>query len=333
MSDFSELNDNQARMLTDTRQLHEAHVHALEMRAKFPGSMTWRTKNGARYLTKIIDSHGGQKSLGRESDETIAMYDDFSKGKEAAIKRLKSLEGKLAEQARFNKAARLGRVPSVAAKILRKLNRQHLLGQGLIVVGTNALYAYEAEAGVMFERDQTSTTDIDLLWDVRQRLQLTGEISETGILGLLKSVDSSFEKTQSYRATNQDGYFVDLIRPTSTPVGYEDGKKSIVGNPDDLQAAEIEGLWWLKNVPTLSSVAIADDGYPVRIVAPHPLAFASHKMWLSKRINRDPVKKRRDAAQGLLIEGLVRNYLPQWHYDEQTLQGVPKQLRALVQKA
>ena len=185
----------------------------------------------------------------------------------------------------------------------------------------------------MFERDQTSTTDIDLLWDVRQRLQLTGEISETGILGLLKSVDSSFEKTQPYRATNEDGYFVDLIRPTSTPVGHEDGKKSIAGNPDDLQAAEIEGLWWLKNVPTLSSVAVADDGYPVRIVAPHPLAFASHKMWLSERVDREPVKKRREAVQGLLIERLVRDYLPQWHYDDQVLQGVPKQLRAFVQKA
>lgn len=57
------------------------------------------------------------------------------------------------------------------------------------------------------------------------------------------------------------------------------------------------------------------------------------RMLTDTRQLHDPVKKRRDAAQGLLIEGLVRNYLPQWHYDEQVLQGVPKQLRALVQKA
>jgi len=31
MSDFSELNDNQARMLTDTRQLHEAYLRPIRL--------------------------------------------------------------------------------------------------------------------------------------------------------------------------------------------------------------------------------------------------------------------------------------------------------------
>jgi hypothetical protein len=73
------------------------------------------------------------------------------------------------------------------------------LGHGITVVGTNALYAYEAEAGLVFDRDQTSTGDIDLLWDVRQRLQLTSEMADEGIIGLLKSVDSSFSKSRSDR--------------------------------------------------------------------------------------------------------------------------------------
>jgi hypothetical protein len=110
----------------------------------------------------------------------------------------------------------------------------------------------------------------------------------------------------------------------------EDGIKSIGDASGDLEAVEIEGQWWLRNVPAMSVVAVADDGYPVQIVAPHPLAYAAHKMWLSQRIDRDPVKKRRDAEQGLLIERLVREYLPMWKYDEKLLQALPRQLRDFV---
>jgi hypothetical protein len=267
--------------------------------------------------------------LGRESAETVRQYEEFTAGKAAATERLKAIQARLDEQARFNKAARLGRVPTAAAKVLRKLDRERLLGRGITVVGTNALYAYEAEAAVMIDRAQTATIDIDLLWDVRQRLQLAGEAADAGIMGLLKSVDVTFERSVAYRPTNADGYFVDLIRPTSTPVVADDDIRSI-GGADDLQAAEIEGLWWLKNVPGFSAVAIGEDGYPVRIAAPHPLAYAAHKLWLSERLDRDMAKRRRDAAQGRTVCELVDRYLPMWRYDERQLQALPGQLRRLI---
>ncbi len=329
---FTPLTDNQSRMLTDTRQLFDAQAHALRNRDRFSGSMTWKKSGNAKYLIRILDSRGTQKSLGRESEETQARYRAFVDGKAAAIDRLKTIDAKLEEQARFNKAARLGRVPTIAARVLRRLDRERLMGRGIIVVGTNALYAYEAEAAVMVDRDQTATIDIDLLWDVRQRLQLTGDMVEAGLIGILQSVDTTFEKTASYRATNADGYFVDLIRPPPTPMEQDDGIRSI-GRGDDLKAAEIEGLWWLKNVPAFGAVAVAEDGYPVRIEAPHPIAYAAHKMWLSGRPNREAGKRRRDAAQGQLVRELVHEYLPAWRYDEQLLQALPKQLRALVSRS
>jgi hypothetical protein len=53
-------------------------------------------------------------------------------------------------------------------------------------------------------------------------------------------------------------------------------------------------------------------------------------MWLSRRLDRDPGKKRRDAAQSDLVATLVREYLPMWRYNEQLLQALPLQLRVLV---
>jgi hypothetical protein len=333
MNNFSQLSDNQARMLTDTRQLAEASNDAHEAKRRFQGSMRWKISKGGTYLVRSLDGRGTQKSLGKQSVETEAIYNTFTSGKAAADERVESIRQRLEEQARFNRAARIGRVPTIAAKVLRKLDRDRILGRGIIVVGTNALYAYESEAAVMIDRGQTATGDIDLLWDVRQRLQLTGDAAAAGMIGILKSVDPTFERSsRAYRAANADGYMIDLIRPMSTPVNIDDGRHSIADNDDDLQAAEIEGLWWLKNVPMLSSICVADDGLPVLVAAPHPVAFAAHKRWLSERPNREPAKRRRDRAQSDLVAQLVAEYLPMWRYNENVLQALPRQLRAVVEE-
>ena len=45
-------------------------------------------------------------------------------------------------------------------------------------------------------------------------------------------------------------------------------------------------------------VAIAQDGFPVPMVAPDPRLFALHKLWLAEQPDCEPVKKGRDRAQG-----------------------------------
>jgi hypothetical protein len=41
------------------------------------------------------------------------------------------------------------------------------MGRSLQTLGTNALYAYEARAGVFFDRGLLATQDVDVLWDSR----------------------------------------------------------------------------------------------------------------------------------------------------------------------
>jgi hypothetical protein len=45
-----------------------------------------------------------------------------------------------------------------------------LLGQNLIIITTNSMLAYEAMCGVRFDAGVLATTDIDLLWDTRVKL-------------------------------------------------------------------------------------------------------------------------------------------------------------------
>lgn len=89
------------------------------------------------------------------------------------------------------------------------------------VIGTNALYAYEALAGVVFDEGATATRDINLLQDDRRRLRLlTDDRVFTGLDRLIQGrVDSSFQPrtNRDFRLTNKDGYMVELIRPEHRP--------------------------------------------------------------------------------------------------------------------
>ena len=95
-----------------------------------------------------------------EKEEVLAA---FRRSKQGVKARLSSLGERMSEQARICKAVKIERVPKVVTGILRVLENHDMLGRNLIVVGTNALYAYEASAGVLFEPSISATEDMDIL--------------------------------------------------------------------------------------------------------------------------------------------------------------------------
>ena len=116
-------------------------------------------------------------------------------------------------------------MPRIVAGILRILDQHRLLGKNITVIGTNAIYAYEAAAGVFVDSPILATRDMDILWELRSRLRLaTGDDDEgsatTGIIDILRKADRSFErvKNQEFRAVNRDGYIVDLVKPEPKPI-------------------------------------------------------------------------------------------------------------------
>jgi hypothetical protein len=75
------------------------------------------------------------------------IYDTFQAGRAASKARVAELDDAVRRMAPVNRAMGLGRVPWVAARLLRRLDRDALLGHGISVVGTHALFAYERLAG------------------------------------------------------------------------------------------------------------------------------------------------------------------------------------------
>jgi len=69
------------------------------------------------------------------------------------------------------------------------------MGKNVLIIGTNALYAYEALAGVRLQGDVTATQDVDLLFKHRSRL--TAVASGIGPEGLMGIVNAPAAKSQS----------------------------------------------------------------------------------------------------------------------------------------
>lgn len=329
MVDVAELQGEQARQFIDVEQVFEAYVGArAELKRRYAGAMSWKSIGERDYLYRKSDRTW--TALGPRTPERERTYASFHEGRARAKDRVSGLAARLDEMAPVNRALKIGRMPLIAARVLRALGQAKLIGTAIDVVGTHALYAYERLAGVFIAGGHLATGDVDLLYDTRARLRLLGtDVAVSGLAGLLQKVDRSFAVTDagSFRAVNRDGFMVDLIQPPPKNRMTSHTRNRIGTAETDLKAVEIEGLAWLVNSPKVETVVIDVRGYPLSLVTPDPRSFALHKLWLADRPDRDSLKRRRDSAQGRLVAQLLTTRLPHLRFDDPALGALPKALR------
>jgi hypothetical protein len=333
VNQFKELTTEQIRQTIDTEQVFAEWTRtSSDISHRFQGAMAWKVVSGKKYLYR--KSASIWKSLGPQSEDTQYMHQQFHEGREIAKARLRVLTARLDEMAAINRAMRIGRFPTLTARLLRALGRSGLIGTAFDIVGTNALYVYERLAGVRIDSGLLATGDVDLLFDGRARLKLIGRPDNpASLLTILQSVDKSFKLTSknSFRAANQDGFLVDLIMPSARDQLKHASKTGLGGSGDDLVAVEIEGLQWLVNSPKVEATLIDERGYPLTCSCPDPRSFAIHKLWLAKREDRDPLKRVRDRQQAELVRAMVARHLSHLRFDDPSLGAMPKALRDQIE--
>jgi hypothetical protein len=329
--EFQELNNDQRRERVNTQQRYAAWREAKARAEGYRGSLVWHEMKGEEYLVRSYYDAAGvrrQKSEGRRSPGTETLKADWDRARAEAADRLKSIREAVTRQAAINRAIGLARVPLVGARIIRAIDEAGLLGNGIRIIGTNAIYAYEAASGVMVDPGITTTQDIDLLMDARMNLRIAASesIPERTLIALLKQVDRSFQRTnQDFRAANKEGYLVDLIRPLRNPP-WQKERERIGEGEDELSSAALDGLAWHESAPAFEAVVTDERGGPLRIIATDPRVFAAHKLWVSKRADREPIKRRRDEAQARAVAQLVARYLTNLPYRAEDLRMLPKEL-------
>ena len=323
----AELNNEQRRQFVDVIQTFEAWEDSrAELARRFAGSMRWAERKGHAYLLR--KQANKEVSLGRRSGETEKIYRAFRNGRDAERKRFKELDARLSEMAPVNRALRLNRVPRITARILRHLANARVLGQNIFVVGANSLYLYEALAGVRFSSGPPATADADLLRDTRQNLSLAvKDFRSAAVIGYLRRADRSFRRigARHCRAVNRDGFIVDLIDPVDdNSAAVEDD-----GNPEDLFGVGSEGLEWLVDAPKSDGVVIGEDGIPLRFWSVDPRAFALHKAWVSRRADRNPLRRARDQVQAREVARISKHHLGM-EFSDSSLSALPTVIRRFM---
>ena len=115
-----------------------------------------------------------QVSIGPRSGDTEAKKADFERKREEVHRSLAVIQEVILRQSAVNRVLGLGRVPNPEREDHARDRCFRLVDAGIRVLGTHALYAYEAAAGVHIEPGLTATGDVDLLFDARKRLAFIG---------------------------------------------------------------------------------------------------------------------------------------------------------------
>jgi hypothetical protein len=319
---FPELTNEQRRQLIDAQQAFAAWRPAARELDKL-GTLRAQASKGRRYVYEV---HGTvRKSLGPETPSLIKRKAQHDARRAALKNTVRGLRKRLNDMAPVNRALGIGRIPTIAARILRELDSEGLLGTHIIVAGTNALYAYETATGTVLPTEHVATTDADLLWDTKQSLLLAATgVRREGIMGVLRRVDHSFVAHYGFNATNDEGYIVDLLCPETDDL-------TTMKAGADLEATPMPGTEWLLAAPQFEQTIVGQDGWPLRIVVPEPRTFALHKLWVSSRDDRNPIKRPRDAAHARVVAELVRIYL-RTPFLVKEMPWLPKELRAMIKQ-
>lgn len=273
--------------------------------------MRWRSQGGVDYLIRTSRS-GGQRGIGPRSPATENIMDKFLARKASAVQRLGALQEQLVRHQRMNRALRVGRAPQILVEILATL-AEHRLAAHFTVVGTHALYAYEAEAGARFGAPAVlATQDIDLLWDTRKRLQFETDLARVGtsMVGVLQKVDPTFKirPDQRHTAVNSKGFEVDVIRREAKDLDPHPIRLSSA--EDDFWVVQARRAGVLLSAPRLSSIVVSTSGHMARMNTLAPRAFITFKQWMAQQADRDPMKRGRDQMQADAVAALVDEYLP-----------------------
>jgi hypothetical protein len=176
------------------------------------------------------------------------------------------------------------------------------------VVGTHALYAYEAAAGVRIVQGALATQDVDLLWDARRRVQFACDMQKLdgSMLRVLQRADTSFLRKEGHNETaiNAKGFEVDFLRRMQ--VDGDPHPFRFTADEDDLWPVQAHRAAVLTSAPRFEHIVVASTGAMTVMRTIAPETFVGFKRWMAdKAVYREDAKRRRDVRQADIVQSLL----------------------------
>lgn len=314
--------DEQTRCLINLAQRYSAWMDAEKRLRDLPYDLRRKKVGGREYLYEIHDRGGNGTSLGPMTDEAEIRLADYRRDKDELKSRRQGAAETLDESCRLYRALRLPLLASEAGEILREADRRSMLGANVLVVGTNAMPAYSIEAAGFIRDAPEETQDFDLAWTSNDK----PEAGERPLWTMLKALDPTYtlNSERKFQARNRSAYEVEVLVAPS--------RVATLGRTDQPQPAAMPEQEWLLEGKPVDHVVVARDGSPARIVAPDPRWFALQKLWLSRKPERNSLKRPKDERQGLALLDAVDEAMPQYPLDGDFESKLPVELIELYRE-
>ncbi|MBE0497410.1 MAG: hypothetical protein IBX45_13405 [Campylobacterales bacterium] len=305
---FSSYNPSQQKVYSESTQMYNLYLDKLKVyRETYRYRYGLQSANGKEYIFKE-DTFSGKRKYSAKTQESELYIKTYNTKKAELKQSIKDLKSELDTRAKYNRFEKIGRAPNHLVEILTKINELGL-NDKLVVIGTNALYAYEMEYGIIIEQQHLATTDIDILnkRNVKLPLAVFTQGSPLSVVDMLKSIDSSFQENPKapYQYVNKNHLIVELINPLTGEIMLNESR----ADPffDIVQKLDMNKIEWLNNSRlSKNAVIVAENGKMAKMTTIHAIDFMVYKLWLSKQPDRAPFKAERDATQAKIVTQILK---------------------------
>jgi hypothetical protein len=256
---------------------------------KFAANLYWEEKNGKEYLMQ--ERAGKIKVVGSRVPHIEEFYQSYTSGQKDVVQEIIALRQQIDHNKHQISRSTISRVPTDAALILRKLEKDSLLGSHFIISGLQCIYAYETHANVRFKQSLQEKDIYNISKAAAKSLVLLGAMGdEKKLLKAAQQIDSTYRIFGSkgrYKLTNRNNFSVEFVC-----------------------SENVENNWMLE-VPRIESIAFCDKGLPVPFVCLAPHIFALYKYWQAQN-HQDKKQSTRaeiDSKQAYAITDMVKQEL------------------------
>lgn len=329
-SNFIQFPSDSGQVTANLEAAYDQWHQARQTLATLPCSMFWQSKGDADYLAVKQNCNDSGTTKGVRSPQTQAIFDAFVAEKDLAKRRASEADVLIEQRALQYRALRLPAMLDKQGELLRALDVAGLLRNDLLVVGTNAFAAYETLCGAKFPAGNEPTQDFDLAWCRGSSVSLARLVSDPSVAGrkslmaVLQSIDSTYRLNpkKPYQAMNSAGYEVELLAaPSRAPL-----PKTEVFEP---MVSLVEQEWLLRGKAAFVVVS-TQRHRACPLYVPDPRWMAVHKLWLSKKPERNAQKRPKDARQGQVLLDACRYFLADaYPLDIDFVMDLPDELRAI----
>ena len=307
MFNFIKYNNDQIKVYINTEHTYKTYLDLFHKYNKsFRYKMIWNKANGIEYLYRECYDTKKRVSLGRRDEKTELIIEKFKEQKIELKTSLKKYKELLKRQSKICKFEKINRVPNVLVNMLRAIN-QYGLDDKIIIIGTNALYAFEARCGVFMEDEHLATFDIDIFNKREKKISvaLKTKLPQKTLKAILFDTDKTFKKSKdaSYRFYNDEGVVVEIITQITAKETKQDNFSGVLN-------LEIDGITWLRSSELYKVMVIGENGICANMTTINPLEYAVYKYWLGKHERKDYMKKERDINQSALVTNLIKEFMP-----------------------